>query len=492
MLNAEGLPRDSILSVRAGGVRRQSVAEKIDRPFRFPCKLDECGAVKLDLLRVVATGKTLCHGGESRQNHSVKLLQAAGMTGTAPVEVSLLLRAAADPAAEETQEADVRAAKKRLVQTDCQSYLEDYGVLVLMQNLLQGLMQERPVDPFAYVAERSKSYGEEQKDLLRERAKNALSLAFEKGAFEQPAGGGGDELDMAVLRVLSRDALLEASHQGIFAELAAGPQEAGGVDIELAALRIGAQDALLGAAAADTFGSVREGKVEALRLAAKSALHFATNNGGLAAALAAASRSSPEAEAAQTLPAAVDSANQIDSEALRLQARNLILQASENGQLASALAVFMPQTNPTGLPRDETLRLETKNVLLTAAASGVLAAAIADSHKGSGSGNERQEGVEELRLRARGLLVNASHTGSLSSAIAAVKQPQPTGGEAKPAQQAEEDAALAEARKELADVTRDKSNLETQVHDLQSTMSTIIAEMASLRQVVAVHMSKSP
>jgi len=33
----EGVSRDSIVSIRAGSVRRQAPLSSIDKPFKFPC-----------------------------------------------------------------------------------------------------------------------------------------------------------------------------------------------------------------------------------------------------------------------------------------------------------------------------------------------------------------------------------------------------------------------------------------------------------------------
>merc|ERR1712129_29833 len=56
---------DPLISIRAGPVRRQAplsiASEAGSPPVRFPCKPEECGSIKIELLSTLGSARALCH-----------------------------------------------------------------------------------------------------------------------------------------------------------------------------------------------------------------------------------------------------------------------------------------------------------------------------------------------------------------------------------------------------------------------------------------------
>lgn len=207
----ESIPSDSVISLRAGSVRRQYAVEKIDRPFRFPCKLEDCGALKVDVLRVVATGKAICHGGAAQ--YDVKLQASEPCRDSIAGTVSLAVRAMDSASIDEAG----REEKATVLKAACESYLETHGVLQMMQSLLQGIMKEKPSDPFAYMAEMS----------IRRSEENRSRLPSSEPEREVEAGAQAThDSDLEVLKRQVHEALVTASADGRLAAVLMEASEA--------------------------------------------------------------------------------------------------------------------------------------------------------------------------------------------------------------------------------------------------------------------------
>lgn len=448
-----GLPKDSILSLRAGAVRRQSVVEKIDRPFRFPGKLEECGSLKLELLRVVASGRATCVGSEKQYRMKLHDHSQVSDAAVVPGEISLLVRAAGgtgpgaavaaveggDEVAPESA-AKEREERKRSIKSTCEGYLEKNGLLQFMQIILQGLMKEQPEDPFAYIAEKSKQRGAEVKgelEDLRVHVQKLLATAADSGALAAILGEREKpQTDAAVdsledLKAQARKALLAVSSGAGMAAAPKSPEQASAASpSDLEDLKAQARTALLVAADERDRGPAAKPSlsvVETLRLQARSALLAASKNGGFAAAMA----SRPGTPSTAPPPIQGDSA----LESLRMQARELLLAQTRNGGFASALASRRPvpqgeaETSVVDEPADSQVEVET-------------------------SGLDDRVGLETIP--------------------------------ASPSR----DPALTAALREIDDLAKDKVQLHNQVDQLQNLLSTVVGELAQLRKKVDLHDSQ--
>ncbi|CAK0857788.1 unnamed protein product, partial [Prorocentrum cordatum] len=63
-MSFEGVSRDSIISIRAGSVRRQAPLSSIDKPFKFPCTPEDCGSIKVDVFDHVGSARGFISGGQ--------------------------------------------------------------------------------------------------------------------------------------------------------------------------------------------------------------------------------------------------------------------------------------------------------------------------------------------------------------------------------------------------------------------------------------------
>lgn len=150
VLEHRGIPGSGLLSISAGGMRKQVQISQIDGPLRFPGKVDDYSQVKVDVLDVLGRARLPYQAFE--QKYTLPLDPTSGGMFAAPgsMEVDILMRPVAPsvgfkPTKEEKEEARQRK------EVDAQSYLEEHGLVGYMQFLLHSLMQDKPADPYHYI-----------------------------------------------------------------------------------------------------------------------------------------------------------------------------------------------------------------------------------------------------------------------------------------------------------------------------------------------------
>mmetsp|Transcript_52199 Transcript_52199/g.124427 ORF Transcript_52199/g.124427 Transcript_52199/m.124427 type:complete len:536 (-) Transcript_52199:96-1703(-) len=177
LLGAEGVPEGSLVSIRVGSVRRQAPLAS-DKRFRFDGAHQGKQHMKVDVYAPVAHGRLLIdpvetqcavclqtpdeiRGGDAFQvgnpnqemwlHMEVKSAEAAGPE-VPPEAVSAAktdLNAIAEAAALQGSK-DSKAGRHR-VHLEAQPYFDQHHILEVMQGLLQGLIKEKPMDPYAYM-----------------------------------------------------------------------------------------------------------------------------------------------------------------------------------------------------------------------------------------------------------------------------------------------------------------------------------------------------
>lgn len=131
-----------------------------------------------------------------------------------------------------------------------------------------------------------------------------------------------------------------------------------------------------------------------------------------------------------------------DTEALRQQAKQTLLQATSSGKLDEALANIKKPSAAD--PDTEQLRQQAKQTLLQATASGKLGEALVNAKK---PGAEAPD-TEALRQQAKQTLLQATSSGKLDEALAKVKNTQ-----AAPVYDVSEDTRL-QVQRTLIDATQ--------------------------------------
>jgi len=152
---------------------------------------------------------------------------------------------------------------------------------------------------------------------------------------------------------------------------------------------------------------------EALRQQAKQTLLDATSNGQLDAALSRVKESKTQGAS--------------DADALRMQAKQTLLEATANGKLDAALGRLKDTKTDAPASDYEALRLQAKQTLLEATSNGKLDKALGrlSESKGQGGG----EDTEALRKQAKQTLLAATESGKLDTALTKLKDSKAAPGE---------------------------------------------------------------
>lgn len=145
-----GVPGGSILSVRAGNVRRQGplVANK---PMRFSMSPGEACPFTVDLFAPIASSRlTLKPDGGL---YTVPFEPAQGFSlPTSTIELSLGVNSISAATAENTAPRTPSRQQQRLKNvSEAQAYIEKHSLAQYVQNLMQSLLKERPDDPWMYM-----------------------------------------------------------------------------------------------------------------------------------------------------------------------------------------------------------------------------------------------------------------------------------------------------------------------------------------------------
>jgi len=220
VLRHHGIPESSIISIRAGGTRRQAQLSQLDRPLKFPSGPEGISTFKIDVLDLLGTARLAFNPAESEY---CLALEAAGEgAGPTNMEVAFAVRrpeAQGEEAAPHTDDERLRDQRKESAARD---YLDKHGLTSFMQFLMQSLMKDKPADPYSFlqkqvtkrmVTELSRSVAGEKVEVPDENGLERLITSFTGKApvgvtpeqlaeLEREAAAAGDQLraDNARLR----------------------------------------------------------------------------------------------------------------------------------------------------------------------------------------------------------------------------------------------------------------------------------------------------
>mmetsp|Transcript_114320 Transcript_114320/g.210128 ORF Transcript_114320/g.210128 Transcript_114320/m.210128 type:complete len:403 (+) Transcript_114320:124-1332(+) len=153
LTKADGIPAGSIVSIRAGNVRRQAPMT-FDQPFRFPMKKDAANPFKINIFSQFGKARLVLRNAEdtylahieSEDGRRVATLEFEAKDSSER-ERQARKRAGGKDATPEENATAAKARKSVLVSR----YLELHGLVEYMQNLIQSVMHEQPADPYQYM-----------------------------------------------------------------------------------------------------------------------------------------------------------------------------------------------------------------------------------------------------------------------------------------------------------------------------------------------------
>jgi len=250
VLRHSGIPETSILSIRAGGTRRQAQISNLDRPLKFACGKEECTTFKIDVLDLVGTARFAYD--PEQPEYSVHLESPLEGGGNTTMEVAFAVRGAGmgNTVQSETDQDDDKALDKKK-EVAAREYLDKHGLTVFMQFLMQSLMKDKPSDPYSYlqkqvtkrmVSELSKSITGDRADLPDDgNLESLLSKVYQKDmpsdvtteqleALEREAAAAGEQLRADNERLRSTAAELKARYGTLVEETATLNNQSGYVD----------------------------------------------------------------------------------------------------------------------------------------------------------------------------------------------------------------------------------------------------------------------
>lgn len=477
--DAKGVSPETIISIRAGATRRQVPVSLVgEKPFKFPCTLRECGAIKVDLLTVAASARAVLTPESDQQTITLPIgKQTVPKQAEQPAEdaeVTLVVSEAGEAAPVNS------AAKKKAIAGSAEEYMEKHGVHSMLQGLLSGLIKDRPDDPYSYVASQFKSKATEKAPMedLRTQARDALLQGARSGKLlevlrdgNSPKNKRGEqtptgmpESEVNRLRSEAAALLLKGAQSGkLFEALqkrktedfgaapesgeSGAPKEAPAeMDIlkqkAREALLIGAQSGALQAALAGRSGAGGASEVEELRAQAREVLLKGAQSGKLQQVLAGHETKEEEVhdidqirgeayaallEAAESgkleeiLSCSAGAASQSDPDLLRKLARATLMEGVESGKLDQALAMRKAKGSDQGSTLD--LRGQARAALLEGASSGKLQELLAKKQKAGESVDS-----DALRQQARQALLEGVTSGKLQEALAKRQAPSQSEG----------------------------------------------------------------
>jgi len=154
VLNMRGIPQSGLLSISAGGIRKQVQVANVDRPLRFPA-VDDMSQIKVDVLGLRGRARLPFEAFEQTCTLAVEPIVGEPDVADA-MEVDLIVRPCApdsplsrSASKHTTEELDAR--KKLRKEMDASGYLEEHGLLAFVQFLLHSLMQDKPADPYPFL-----------------------------------------------------------------------------------------------------------------------------------------------------------------------------------------------------------------------------------------------------------------------------------------------------------------------------------------------------
>lgn len=167
--DAVGIPQGSELCVRVGGTRRQVYLDNLAKPLKFPCKPEEIKTIKIDVLTPISHIRIPFDAATKKYQVVLDADDHTNLLGEVELQdmhVSFDVNPASnvdpsflgqhDPPSQrpsdqlnpETLNSSVYRHRREM---ESQSYMEEYGLVTLMQYLVHGLMQEKPRDPKSFL-----------------------------------------------------------------------------------------------------------------------------------------------------------------------------------------------------------------------------------------------------------------------------------------------------------------------------------------------------
>lgn len=143
--DTNGIPEGSILSIRAGQIRRQgSIA--CGKPMQFDTSVINANPFKIDIFAPVASKRlTLAPNNEF---YSVELSGSGGQS----MKLQLDIKEAANSLSDDNKaDAGAKQERRQKVADETQDYIDKHQIVNFVQNLMQNLLAEKPGDPYAYM-----------------------------------------------------------------------------------------------------------------------------------------------------------------------------------------------------------------------------------------------------------------------------------------------------------------------------------------------------
>lgn len=153
MLDVDGAPADSLLSIRVGGQCRQgSTASR--KPYKFSVHPDDAGMFKVDVLVPVGSARIVARPGAREYVVPIDCGDGSGKT----MELKLGVTSAAEGAAAkgsspgELPDSD-GTSKRHNVALEARDYLDEHKLTPFIQSLLQGMLKTKPKDPYVWMTQ---------------------------------------------------------------------------------------------------------------------------------------------------------------------------------------------------------------------------------------------------------------------------------------------------------------------------------------------------
>lgn len=205
---ADGLPEHGLLALHAGTARFQARLSSLDdRSWKFPCRLDECGFIKVEVFESVGRGRFFCEPAERSYSVALDLNTENGAAGSRRMEVRFTTRPAdgdaagngLDLGATRSTSSDASpsaSARRHRVAVSAHQYLDQHDLVNYFQDLLQQLIREKPAEPYKFLA--AKLTGDPARSLSEVKAlpahadqeevkeKQSLALQLQKLIEEHP------------------------------------------------------------------------------------------------------------------------------------------------------------------------------------------------------------------------------------------------------------------------------------------------------------------
>jgi len=223
VLRHTGIPESSVLSIRAGGTRRQAQLSQLDRPLKFPYGPEGVSTFKIDVLDLLGTARLPYNPGESEYSLAIDPVDEKGTNVSMEVVFSVRRpgeerqprpEANASVCDPDLPNTDDEKAKDQKKENAAKDYLDKHGLTAFMQFLMQSLMKDKPADPYSFlqkqvtkrmVTELSRNVAGEKVDIPEDKGLEKLISTFTSKApgvvtpeqlaeLEKEAAAAGEQL----------------------------------------------------------------------------------------------------------------------------------------------------------------------------------------------------------------------------------------------------------------------------------------------------------